>query len=171
MAEALEGLTDEEQQALEQLPDDHPIVKALKASRSDLRKERAGRHIAELKATYPDLGLTPEDFEGLTPDKFEARAARLAALRGTAPAPAPPSTETENEPAKPEDTPQRSAFERIQQPVEGTPPNAGGPTISVDEAFALQKSDPAEFARLKAAGRIKNWPKLTDQGGRVTFSR
>lgn len=170
MAE-IDGLTDEEREAAEQLPLDHPLVKALKASRTDLRAERAARHVADLKAQFPDLGLTPEDFEGLTPDKFEARAQRLAALRGTAtPAPAPPSTEpASKEPEPPE--PQREAFERMQRPVEGTPPTAGGPMISVQEAFALQKSDPAEFARLKAAGRIKDWPKMSDQGGRVTFSR
>lgn len=169
MAEVIDGLTAEEQEALEQLPEDHPVVKALRASRSDLRKERAGRHIAELKATYPDLGLTPEDFEGLTPDKFEARAKRLASLRGSAsPAPAPPSTETP-EGETPEE-PQRTAFERMQEPVEGTPPQTAGPTISIQEAFKLRKKDPAEFERLKAAGRIKDWPTLTDQGGRVTFS-
>lgn len=171
MAEVIDGLSDEEREALEQLPEDHPIVKALRASRSELRKERSGRHIAELRAQYPDLGLVPEDFEGLTPDKFEARAVRLASLRGSAPAPTPPSTEPEIEPAKPEDTPQRTAFERIQQPVEGTPPTAGGPTISAHEAFTLMKRDPAEFERLKAAGRIKDWPEVQDQGGRVTFSR
>lgn len=171
MATTIEGLSPEEQEALEQLPDDHPIVKALRASRSDLRTERAARHVAELKAQYPDLGLTPEDFEGLTPDKFEARAQRLATLRGTATPPAPPSTQEEvTPPAAPVDTPQRSAFERIQQPVEGTPPTAGGPMISIQEAFALSKSDPAEFEKFKAAGRIKGWPKTTDEGGRVTFS-
>lgn len=161
---ALEGLSPEEQEALEQLPEDHPLVKALRATRSELRTERSGRHIAELKAQYPDLGLTPEDFEGLTPDKFEARAQRLASLRGTTVTPPPPP-----EP-KVEDSVQRTAFERIQEPVEGTPPTAGGPMISIQEAFALQKSDPAEFEKFKAAGRIKGWPKVSDEGGRVTFS-
>ena len=163
MATEIEGLTQEEQEALEQLPEDHPLVKALRASRSETRTERSKRHIAELKAQFPDLGLTPEDFEGLTPDKYEARAQRLASLRGAATTPPPPP-----EP-KIEETPQRTAFERMQEPVEGTPPTAG-PSIDLQEAFALMKSDPAEFDRLKAAGKIKGWPKVSDEGGRVTFS-
>lgn len=167
MATEIEGLSPEEAEQVAELPEDHPALKALRATRIELRGERAARHIADMKAQFPDLGLTPEDFEGLTPDKFEARAQRLAALRGTAtPAPAPPP----NEP-KIDNEGQQPAFARMQEPVEGTPPNAAGPTISVQEAFALQKSDPVEFARLKAAGRIKDWPKLNDQGGRVTFSR
>lgn len=170
MAEVIEGLTAEEQSEIDQLPEDHPVLKALKASRSDLRSERSKRHLAEVQARHPDLGLTAEDFEGLTPDKFEARAKRLAALKGTAtPAPVPPSDETEIE-EEDEDTPQRTAFERMQKPVEGTPPTKAAPVISVDEAWKLRKSDPAEFERLKAAGLIKNWPKMSDQGGKVIFS-
>lgn len=168
MAEIIDGLTEEEAASAAELPADHPVLKALRATRSELRGERALRHIADLKAAHPDLGLTPEDFKGLTPDEFEARVTRLAALKGTATPPTPPPTTDEQELIV---EPQRTAFERMQQPVEGTPPTGGGPMISVQQAFALRKSDPAEFERLKAEGRIKDWPKMSDQGGRVTFSR
>src|SRR6266496_4439384 len=87
------------------------------AGRKALRAERDARASAERRVKllevvnqHPGAGLTEDDFEGLTPDKFEARATRIAALTASG-APAAPKPD----PAQPETqqpSPTEDAFAR-----------------------------------------------------------
>lgn len=160
-------MPDQDGQEFDQLPDDHPVVKSLRAAREELRKEREQRHLYEVQAKYPDLGLTAEDFEGLTPDKFEQRAQRFASLR------TPEATEQsqQQEAPKPELSPAEEAFRRMaQSPLESRPAMGTEKKIGLGEAFSLMRRDPAAFEKVKAAGGIEGWPDAKDTGGSIILN-
>lgn len=64
-------------ETFEELPEDHPVKKALLAERIENRALKARAALLEVQSKYPTLGLVPDDFENLTPDKYEARAVSL----------------------------------------------------------------------------------------------
>jgi hypothetical protein len=134
-----------------------------------LRAERAQRKAAEWRAKALEVvtrfpGTTVDDFEGLTPDKFEARATRIAALAASAAAPAPTTPEPDATPSPSDD-----AFARAAAISSGTPPVTEGKKLGRDEAWALQKRNPAEYERLRQAGRIDLGVTQEERGGSVIF--
>jgi hypothetical protein len=159
-----------ENEEFAELDSDHPALKALQAERKLNRELRGALALSAIVGKYPDLGLSPEDFEGLTPDKYEARAARLASLRQAAatppPAPAPALTPEPEQQVELSET--EKAFARMSQPLSATPP-AAEKKLSLNEAQTLFKRDRAEFERLRAAGRIELGVKAVDRGGSVIF--
>ena len=156
-------LTDSElAEIAKELDPDHPVLKALREERQARKSAERRAKFTEIAVKYPQVGLTADDFEGLSPDKWEARAERLAGLAvPQSPQPEPPKqTEVAPEAA--------AAFARMQQPLEGSPPLSSEKKLSLQEAWPLFKRNPAEFERLRQAGRI-DLPQGTDKGGSTVF--
>lgn len=162
----------QEVEGFERLDDDHPALKALRSERTLNKELRTTLGLQKIVAQYPNLGLTAEDFEGLsTVEQFEARAARLATLAGSGkPAVEPPNPD-EPEPAQEpavELSDAEKAFARMGNPLSATPPT-GAKRLSVQEAQALYKKDRAEFEKARAAGLIDLGVTMTDRGGSLVF--
>lgn len=111
--------------ALQELPADHPLVKAYEAEktkRKELREENTtlrtekatGEKLAELQKTYPFADA--ELFEGLPMDKWEARAAKIAEIKGET----PPETKVETPQPKPEEAALAAAQSLKGTPADGT---------------------------------------------------
>jgi hypothetical protein len=161
----------EEQEDFSDLPEDHPVLKALRAERASRKAAEHKAKFIEIASKHPSVGLTMEDFEGRTPDKWESYAERLAALAGRPSqtvTPQAPETPNPEAPARPE----TAAFERMQQPLEGSPPLLNEQLVTdVQEAWRLQKRDPATFERLRQAGRIQvPGMEREDRGGSIIFN-
>lgn len=158
-------MTDEEMNALGETPEGEQGNEALLKA---LRAERAARKESDRKLALKDVllknagsGLQEEDFEGLTPDKFEARAASLVQRFGQG-----SKTSTE-EATNQEPTPEEEAFARMAATNEpGAPPapRAEG-ILGPAESLALLKRDRAKFDQLHAAGKIDFGVKQVNREG------
>lgn len=150
-----------------ELGDDHPAVKALRAERTARKASERSAKVSEIISRFPTAGLTADDFEGLSPDKFEGRAQRIAALSQSATPPAP--TPTPEPAATP--SPAEDAFARAAAVTDGVvPPVTEGKKLGRDEAWALMQRNPAEYERLRQAGRIDLGVTSEERGGSVIFS-
>lgn len=149
------GETPEEEQGTEAL------VKALRAQREDNKVLRRQGSLKDVFLKYPKSGLEEADFEGLTPDKFEARADSLVKRFGQ-----PVNEEPETEPT-PTSQPEEEAFARMAKATEPakTPSPGGAAKMDRDEAFALRARDPAKYEALRAAGQIDLGGNFVDRGG------
>lgn len=157
-------MTDQEFAEIAEAEGDSPAVRALRAERT-ARKDAEWRAKAlEVANKYP--GTTLDDFEGLTPDKFESRAQRISSLqKGATPQPPTPTTP---EP-EPQPSPTEEAFARAAAVAEGVPPVTEGKKLGRNEAWALLQRNPAEYERLRQAGRIDLGVTAEDRGGSVIF--
>lgn len=161
-------LTDEQIEAYAtELGEDHPAVKGLRAERTARKGAEKTVKVLGVLGKYPSVGLSPEDVDGLSLDKIEALAQRLAASPAAAAAPTPdkPEPETQDKP-----TPAEVAFANAQSIPEGTPPKVTQKKIGLADAWALRKRNPAEYERLRAAGMIDLGVVPEDRGGSVIFN-
>ena len=151
-----EGETVETPETGEQLPKDHPVLKALEAEREENRRLKAQKSFLEVSAKHPNLKLAPEDFEGRTPDQYETYAASLAERFGQT----APQTTTETPPATEPPKPEVETFIKMARTQgEGAPPKDA------------EKITRKELEALRAAGKIS----LADareliRQGKVVFS-
>lgn len=158
--EAIEGFED--------LPADHPVKKALISERNLREAAERTVKVQAVLAKFPTAGLSADDVQGLSLDKIEAIATRLAETAN--PGAAAPTIRPEPDATTEEPSPTETAFATAARISEGTPPPTQGKKLNRDEAFALMKRNPAEYERLKAAGRIDIGVTLEDQGGKIIFT-
>lgn len=163
-----DNLTDEQIEAYAtELGEDHPAVKGLRAERTSRKAAEKTVKVLEVLRQHPNVGLSPEDVEGLALDKIEALAVRLGSQPAAATAAAiEPAPVTQTEP-----TPAEIAFANAQGIQEGRPVVATtAKKMGLADAWALRKRNPAEYERLRAAGQIDLGVVPEDRGGSIVFN-
>jgi hypothetical protein len=136
-------------EAEKDLPEDHPVLKALRAEREARKRaeaqiegvRREADTFVELKSRFPFV--EKDDFKGLTLEEWEVRAQRLASLQGT--------TATE----QPKETlPEEKVLAQAATLSQGTPAVQSA-TISFEEAKKMGGYRNPEVRDLIARGLVE----------------